>query len=261
MLESGHHVTSLKRPSWNIPQNVDVIIHCAAYVPPSYDDTSSLTVEKCMIDNAVSTLRLLQSAEKQGVKKFIYLSSGQIYKWTEDNNNAHDLRVREGDAIDPIMRASPYLISKMAGDCLVRGHGGQIQKVILRPASVYGPEMKPVGVIHRLLKKIKNKEKIDLNNEDYRIDLVHVDDVVTMIKNCVERGGGEVYNVGGDNPIQIHLLAKMLGEILTINPDLIEKNKNIPLGHTALNVDLAKQDYHYSPIRLKIGLKSYVESL
>src|SRR5258708_11134705 len=87
--------------------DTDIIIHNAAYLPKSYEDPSEAT--KCLMDNGIATLKLLQAAEKAKVKKFIYISSGTIYDpslWI----------AKETDRIYPSMRATYYLTSKLVGD-------------------------------------------------------------------------------------------------------------------------------------------------
>jgi nucleoside-diphosphate-sugar epimerase len=254
LLDAGHHAVSLERPEWSIPDDIDAIIHCAAYLPSSYNDFSEM--EKCITDNAISTFKLLENAEKKGVKTFVYLSSGQIYKWKSDPKTP----ASEEDIVDPIERASPYLISKMTGDCLVRSHKGNIRKIVLRPSSVYGPGMKKNGLIHRLLDKIKNGEDIILENENYYIDLVHIEDVVGIIEKCLTKDVSQIYNVGGGNELTTAHLATSLSDILGTKITLSRNAKTQP-GHCPLDIRKAQQNLGYKPKRAKDALKSYLESL
>ncbi len=255
MSTAGYSVVDLKRP-WEPTNNIDVLIHCAAYIPPSYSDRSE--IEKCITDNTIATSNLLDKAERQGVKAFIHLSSGQIYKRKcnhDDPGQAHDIFASEQDAVYP-ERAHPYLVSKAAADFLVGSHEGKIRTVILRPSSIYGIGMKPVGVIHRLIKKIKNHETIDMRNEDYHIDLVHVEDVVDMIKKCAESKVSGVYNVGGGNHTTTRQLAIELGAMLGVEPLL--QNTKSTWGHPPLDIRKARGELGYHPINWTDGLKSFV---
>lgn len=247
---------ALKRP-WKLSKDIDVLIHCAAYIPSSYDD--ELEAEKCMMDNTISTLKLMIEAEKHNVKKFVYLSSGQIYKWKDIPPDEEIYTASEESPIGPTKRASPYLISKTSADFLVQSHKGKMQKVILRPSSIYGSGMKPVGVIHRLLKKIRNGESIDMKNEDYQIDLVHVEDVVSMIKNSAGKECSTIYNVGGGNPISIAVLAKIIADAIGVKITI--SNKSLCSGHPSLNIDKAFRDFNYKPKRLKDTLEYYVKAI
>ena len=251
---AGHDAFALKRP-WQLTNNIDVLIHCAAYIPTSYSD--QLETVKCIEDNSLATFKLLDEAEKHDIKLFIYLSSGQIYKWK--NGNPEYITASEEDAMDPIIRACPYLISKMTGDCLVRGYKGKIQTVVLRPSSIYGLGMKPVGIIHRLINQIKNKESINIAREDYYTDLVHVDDVVAMIKNCAENKVCGIYNVGGGNPVKTVQLAQMLANIF--DTGISFQDTKTELGHPPLDIDKARQCFGYKPRRLKDNLEIYVRAL
>lgn len=139
--------------SWKLPIDTDAIVHCAAYMPANFGCFSEAT--KCMIDNGLATLELLKLADKIGVKTFIYLSSGQIYKWKDDPNEL----ATELDIIDPTIRSCPYLISKMVGDCYVRSYkpSNTMRIVVLRLSSVYGEKH---GLLDRLVDMVEKKNLI-----------------------------------------------------------------------------------------------------
>lgn len=226
----------------------DVFVHCAAYLPKSYEDPTEAA--KCLMDNGVATLQLLQAAEKAGVKKFVYVSSGTIYDpslWV----------AREHDRIYPSMRATYYLTSKVVGDIFV-AHS-KMDTVILRPSSIYGPGMVPRGFLPRLVEKLKDGslKKEDIGN--YEIDLVHVNDVAWMTaKSAITESIKGTFNVGGGAEITTFQVAYVLSTILNKPFHLApmpEAN-----GHAILDISFARA-VGYNPISLENGLRSYIESL
>lgn len=236
--------------SWKIPDsNIDTLIHCAAYMPSNFGCFSQAS--KCMMENGIATLELLKAADKSGVKTFIYLSSGQIYKWKNDPT----IEAVETDSIDPTTRSSPYLISKLAGDSYVRSYKPKtnMRIVVLRLSSVYGP--KSHGLLDRLINMINEN---DSNMPNYNVDLVHVNDVVSMIINSITNDEiSGVYNVGGGCTISTFEVLKSLANVMGRSCN-INSISTLELGHAGLNIDKAKH-VGYKPYTLTDGLSLYIK--
>lgn len=232
--------------SWSISPGTDVLIHCAAYMPANFSCFSQAT--KCLMDNGLATLNLLKSADKAGVKTFIYLSSGQIYAWKDDPS----IEALETDVMDPITRSSPYLISKLVADCYVRSHKTKMRIVVLRLSSVYGA--KSHGLLDRLVTMINQNNNVMPN---YNVDLVHVDDVVAMIGNSItnEQISG-TYNVGGGHTTSTFEILRQLSSIMK-KPCNTNAVPLLESGHAGLNIEKAK-NVGYKPRSLKEGLSLYV---
>lgn len=278
LLASKHNVIALTRdPSkinnietkkWDLDKaneadllNIDILIHSAAYLPASYND--ALEAEKCLINNGLATLKLLQSAIKNNVKHFIYFSSGNIY---QANNHAHMVYAtkQEGDPIYPSLRAPYYLASKVVGD-IFADHFGQttdMKVCILRPSSVYGIGMKPKGLVSRLALKLKNDEHLYIDDiGNYVIDLVNVDDVAKMAMIAIDKNLSGIFNIGGGDARSTFYIANILCNLFGKSLDLIPKiQAPMQAGHSPLDISYAKQ-YGYNPSRLEDGLKSYIDSL
>lgn len=224
--------------------DIDILIHCAAYLPKSFSDPSETT--NCWINNALATYELIQKAEKSKIKSFIYISSGQIYDWSL-------LPVKEDWAINPMYRAVPYLMSKANGDCFVRHHAltSKMNISIVRPSSIYGNGMKTGGILPRLVQNLKI-------TGNYNIDLVHVSDVADLIGLIINNNTSGVYNAGGGNWISTSKLIDVLSKIQNkfYTPEVLP----IESGHAPLNIDKARE-IGYNPRTLIDGLTSYVESL
>lgn len=265
LTEQGHSVTTWGRNptqkterAFNLEHansidlnDTDILIHNAAYLPKSYEDPSEAT--NCLLYNGIATLELLQAAEKAHLQKFVYISSGTIYDpaiW----------KATEKDRIYPSMRATYYLTSKMVGDVFTSHFGSKMKTVILRPSSIYGPGMKPRGLVPRLTQKLMNNEMLtqqDVGN--YTIDLVHVADVAWMaVQAATHPNIVGAFNVGGGLEVTTPVVAQTLAKIL--NKSILTDFGESSNGHAILDIRSA-QEFGYQPIELEAGLRSYVESL
>jgi|SRR5580692_8037360 UDP-glucose 4-epimerase len=236
--------------SWKLSSDIETLVHCAAYMPSNFGCFSQAT--KCMMDNGIATLDLLKDADKSGVRTFVYLSSGQIYKWKNDPM----IEALESDEMDPTTRSSPYLISKLVGDSYVRSFKStcNMRVVVLRLSSVYG--QKSHGLLDRLIKTIDQNGTIP----NYNVDLVHTNDVVSMIVNSITNQQiSGVYNVGGGHTTSTFEIIKNLARIMD-KPYTISSALPLELGHAGLNIEKAKS-VGYQPCSLTDGLSSYTKSL
>ena len=114
----------------------DIVTHLAAHisVPESVRDP--------LFDAEVNirgTIRLLELSRSQGVKKFVFSSTGgAIY------GEATQVPTDETYVPEP---ASPYDISKMSAENYIRFYGSQygLNYTVLRYSNVYGPRQIPHG--------------------------------------------------------------------------------------------------------------------
>lgn len=238
--------------------DTDIIIHCAAYIPTNYGDFSE--AEKCNKINGIGTLKLIRAAIASNVKKFIHISTGQLYSWKDPTSE-----VREIEAMYPSERATSYLVSKFMGEVYVDSYKNDINAVILRPSYIYGPGMKSGGLLHRLTNALKNNEYMDVNKIGrYYIDLVYVDDVVEMVYlSATNENIIGTYNVGGGDAVNTYELIAELSNVLNKPSPKIPPIK-IPLDfdrcHPMLDISKAIS-VGYKPTERMIGLTDYVRSL
>lgn len=135
----------------NLPQeNVDYIIHAAgnAY-PSSFIDHTDDTVK----GNILGTSSLLQYGKKHGCKKFVYVSSGEVYSLDEGYRNSWFANWKEGNPFeymklvqDAVAEKGPrscYPVSKVAAEAMVLEEGSTasdgMQTLIVRPCHTFGP--------------------------------------------------------------------------------------------------------------------------
>lgn len=169
--------------------------------------------------NGLGMLNLLEVGRKNGVKKFIFASSGGAVYGEQETFPA--------DENHPTNPSSPYGITKLLGDKYLQfyqeTHG--IDFVSLRYANVYGPRQNPHGeagvVAIFTLKMLKGEIPVINGDGKQTRDYVFVQDVVRA--NILALGGQVrgIYNIGTGretNVVEIYeTLAKILG--LTGKPE------------------------------------------
>ena len=163
--------------------------------------------------NILGGIELLQACKRHGVRKLIYSSTGgALY------GEGRTLPATEDHPVNP---ESPYGASKHTFEHYLflwkLLHG--IDYTVLRYANIYGPRQNPhgeagVNAIFIGLMLHGKRPRIFGSGEAVR-DYVYVDDVVEANVLALERGGGEMVNIGtgvGTSVNQIfHELKGILG--------------------------------------------------
>lgn len=173
-------------------QGVDVVVHFAAesHVDRSIHDPGSF-----VRTNVVGTQILLEAARQGQVKKFIHISTDEVYG-SLGSEGAFSEET-------PIAPNSPYSASKAGSDLLVRAYYETygFPAVITRCSNNYGPRQFPEKLIPLLITRALRNETIPLYGDGLNVrDWLYVDDHCSAIERVIEAGvPGEVYNVGGQN--------------------------------------------------------------
>jgi dTDP-glucose 4,6-dehydratase len=173
----------------SVMADVDFVVHFAA---ESHVDRSIATANIFVQTNVSGTLTLLESAVKNKVKRFVHVSTDEVYG-----------SIVEGswDESAPLLPNSPYSASKASSDLIVRSfvktHG--LDAVITRCSNNYGPFQFPEKVIPLFATNLIQNLKMPIygDGKNYR-DWLHVDDHCRGIALALSGGNsGEVYNFGG----------------------------------------------------------------
>lgn len=189
-----------------LPSDIDCIIHLAVNVDKTIDRLKFFQV------NTVSALNLLEYGRSIGIKRFIFSSSGNVYGYNEKPSN-------ELTTINPI---DFYGITKYESELLVNHYSQYFSTIILRLFFPYGYDHKygqKKGLFHTLVDKIKNNEPITIcNNENPKINPMHITDLVNIIDRSIFLDGNNTLNVAGDEIVSIKELASLIGVRIGIEP-------------------------------------------
>jgi len=163
-----HRLDLLVDPIDHVLIGVDAIVHLAGQpgVRRSWSDFTSY-VEA----NVQATKVVLDAAVRHGTRRVVYASSSSVY------GDAGGFPTSEDQATVP---ASPYAITKLAGEQLVHLYGTSrgLETVSLRYFTVYGPGQRPDMLTHRLLDAAVTDTPITIFGSGRQIrDFTYVDDV------------------------------------------------------------------------------------
>lgn len=169
---------------------IEAVIHLANVAnDPSVDLAPTLSWEV----NVLATMRVVESAIKAGVTKFIYASSGSVYGVKDEPEVIEDLE---------LVPISVYNKTKMAAERVLLSYKDQIQTWIVRPATVCGvsPRMRlDLSVNLLTFQALKNKRITVFGGDQVRPN-IHVDDLSAVYRHLL--GGMApvgIYNAGFEN--------------------------------------------------------------
>lgn len=200
----------------------EIVINFAA---ESHVDNSINTPLVFTRTNVLGTHVLLESARRNGVKKFIQISTDEVYGSVSKGSSS------EPDKLEP---NSPYSASKAASDMLARSYfvtyGFPV--IITRSSNNYGPYQYPEKVIPLFVTNLLEGKKVPLYGDGLNIrDWIYVLDNCKAIDFVLHKGEiGEIYNIGGGNNISNLELTNKILKSMGKNVNFIEYVKD-RLGH------------------------------
>jgi dTDP-glucose 4,6-dehydratase len=171
---------------------VEAVVNFAA---ESHVDRSILSAEPFLDTNVAGTLRLLEAARAAGVRRFVQVSTDEVYGTLGPTGAFEETT--------PIAPRSPYSASKASADHFVLAfhHTHGMDTVITRCSNNYGPYQFPEKLIPlMILNALEGKPLPVYGDGLYVRDWIHVEDHCEAV-DAVLRGGatGEVYNIGAEN--------------------------------------------------------------
>lgn len=193
---------------------VDVVVHFAA---ESHVDRSIHNPRSFVLTNVAGTQCLLESARQHQVKKFIHISTDEVYGSLGEEGAFTETT--------PLAPNSPYSASKAGSDLLVRAYYETygFPAVITRCSNNYGPRQFPEKLIPLIITRALRNEPIPIYGDGLNIrDWLYVDDHCSAIERVIVDGvPGEVYNIGGQNERTNLDVVKSILKLLNKSEDLI----------------------------------------
>jgi len=216
-------------------RGVTDVIHFAA---ESHVDRSIQDSGPFLRTNVIGTQLLLDAAREFGVKKYVQVSTDEVYGSLGDTG----LFTEE----TPLHPNSPYSASKAGADMLVQAyqHTFGLPAVITRCSNNYGPYQFPEKLIPLFVTNILADQPIPVYGDGQQVrDWIHVTDHCTGVEAAWRKGTpGEVYNFGGKcektNLDLTHTLLDLLGKPRS----LIKYVKDRPGHDRRYAIDCAKAE-------------------
>ena len=205
-----------------VKEKFDLIVNFAA---ETHVDRSVAEAGSFVLTDAYGTYILLDAARKFEVKRFVQISTDEVYGSIKEGS------FKETDILDP---SSPYSASKAAGDHITlafhKTYG--LPVVVTRSSNNYGPFQHPEKLIPKLILRALHDQTLPIYGDGTQVrDWLYVTDNCAAIDLVAHRGkAGEIYNIAsGEEHMNIEV-AKTILKILKKPESLIKSVPDRP-GH------------------------------
>ncbi len=209
--------------------------------------------------NALGTLRVLETARRHGMEKFIYsCTGGALYGEPETNPCTDD---------HPIAPLSPYGMSKYMGELYLQFYRRmyRLNYTSLRYGNVYGPRQDPqgeAGVVAIFTQAmLEGRQPEIFGDGDQERDFMSVEDAVEANICAIGRGDGLALNIGTGRKTSVNRIYELLRSITGFR--LAPSYGPARLGEAyqiSLDNSRAARELGWTPkVRLEDGLSRTVE--
>ena len=191
----------------------DYIIHAASNASPNFFAQKPVEVIKSNVDGVVN---LMEYGLRHGMKRFLYVSSGEVY-------GEGDGRVFTEDYSGYVNCSTPracYPSSKRVAETLCVSYAAEYgaDVVIARPCHTYGPHFTDQDnrVYAQFIRNVLRGEDIVMKStgEQYRSWCYVVDCVSALLYILLKGKNGEAYNIADEaSNISIRELAELVASI------------------------------------------------
>ena len=196
-------------------EEIDTIIHAAAqtHVDNSFGNSFTFTE-----NNVMGTHVLIESAKVHGIKRFIHVSTDEVY----GSSYADDPRHIETDALEP---TNPYAATKAAAENIVKSYyrSFKLPVIITRGNNVYGPHQYPEKVIPKFVRRLLTGLPCCIHGDGTNSrHFIYVEDVAKAFVTILHRGvDGETYNIGcEDEYTNLEVAQRLVKALKPAAPDV-----------------------------------------
>jgi dTDP-glucose 4,6-dehydratase len=203
-------------------QGIDVVVNFAA---ETHVDRSILWADDFIKTDVLGAFTLLEAAREFGVKKFIQISTDEVYGSIASGS------FTENSALNP---RNPYSASKAGADRLAYAYftTHNVPVTITRCSNNFGPNQYPEKFIPLFITNALEDKPLPLYGDGRNVrDWIYVEDHCAAIDFLITHGqSGETYNIGGGNEVENIEIARRILHKLGKPESLIQLVKDRP-GH------------------------------
>ena len=198
---------------------VDAIIHLSSVAnDPCGDLDPKLTWEI----SCLATMQLADRAQRLGIRRFIYASSGSVYGVKSEEQVTEDLE------LEPI---SEYNKTKMVGERVLLSYAGDITVQIVRPATVCGvsPRMRLDVAVNMLTMQALTKGEITVLGGEQTRPNIHMEDITDLYVFLLDHPQhAGIFNAGFENLSILEIAERITAKVPA---RIIVKDSNDPRSY------------------------------
>lgn len=229
-----------KKPEFDF--DVDFIIHAASN---AYPKAFSQDPVGTILSNVVGTQHLLDYAKEHKTKRFMFVSSGEVYGQTDGSITAFEEAF--SGYVDPTQPRSCYPASKRAAETLCVSYTAQynLDTVIVRPCHTYGPNTTKSDnrASVQFVNSAINGEDIVMKSSGSQMrSYCYIADCASALLTVLTCGeSANAYNIANPNArITISDFAKIVAKItgtkvVFSEPDDAQKAQQTPISYAVLD--------------------------
>lgn len=234
----------INNPLPALPERIDYVIHAASNTHPLQYATDPVGT---ILSNTIGTRNMLDQARDHRVKRFMFLSSVEIYG--ENRSDRDAFTEQDCGYIDCNTLRAGYPESKRVGEALCQAYRKQygLDAVIIRLPRLFGPTLQPNDskALSQFIRNAVKDEPIVLKSAgtQYYSYLYTADAVNALLKVLQCGGDGEAYNAA-DSRFDIHLyeLAELIAasrqsKVVYEIPSAVESNGFSKATKAVMNAD------------------------
>lgn len=198
-----------------------------------------------IVGNVIGTYHLLEFARTHDTKRFLYISTGEVYGQSDTSVDA--FTEDYSGYVDPTSPRSCYPVSKRAAETLCSSYTKQygLETVIVRPCHTYGP-----GITNsdsranvQFIRNVLNGEDIVLKSAGTQMrSYCYIADCASAIMTFLFKGvPGQAYNSANpDAKITLVGLAAKIGDyagrkVVFADPDVVDIANRTPITKQVLS--------------------------
>jgi dTDP-glucose 4,6-dehydratase len=201
---------------------IEGVINAAA---ETHVDRSILDPGAFARTDVVGTGILIEAARHAGVRRFLQVSTDEVYGSVEVGTSTED---------DPLLPRSPYSASKAGGDLLALSYWTtyRFPVMVTRGSNTYGSHQYPEKFIPLFVTNAIEDQPLPLYGDGrQRRDWLAVEDHCAGIEHVFVHGEpGQIYNIGGGNELENISVAELMLAYLGKPKSLIRLVQDRP-GH------------------------------
>lgn len=197
-----------------VTRGCDAIVHFAA---ESHVDRAISDAGIFLKTNVMGTHSLLEAARKNDVKKFVCISTDEVYGHILEGSFA------ENDTLNP---RNPYAASKVGSERLAYSYSQTygMDVTITRSSNNFGPNQFPEKMLPLFVTNLVRGKKVPVYGDGMNVrDWLYVGDNCQAIDLVLQKGrAGEVYNIAGEHELPNMMMVENILREMGVGREMIQ---------------------------------------